>query len=148
MKFKKAYDSVRYQTVMSGESLTEQSHKASTDINNIVNKYARTGVLEHRNEYRGEYGFCDGKTFQEAMFTVQKARDMFNELPSHVRQKFDQNPAKFLDFVQNPENAKQMVEMGLATSTDDIASKTIQKDRSDVKYEETPPNPDGGKPKP
>lgn len=35
----------RLQTVCSGESLTEQSHKEAVDINNIVDRYTRSGML-------------------------------------------------------------------------------------------------------
>lgn len=108
------------------ECMTEQHHKMECDINNIVDKFDRRGVIEHRNEHRGTYGFATSNDFQEAMYVVAEAQSMFNELPSHIRNKFENDPAKFLDFVQEPKNAGQMVELGLATSVDDIPSKVPQ----------------------
>lgn len=36
---------MRFQTTIEGESLTEQSHKKSVDVNAIIARYARTGEL-------------------------------------------------------------------------------------------------------
>jgi len=102
-------------------------------------------VLTHRNEHRGEYGFVDATTYQECMETVARATSMYEELPSHVRQKF-QGPGQFLEYVQNPANAVEMVQLGLATSVEDIPSKTIQNDKADLQYVNNQPNKDGGKP--
>jgi len=39
---------------------------------------------------------------------------MFEELPSTIRAQFENNPEKFLEFVQNPDNLDKMRELGLA----------------------------------
>ena len=39
---------------------------------------------------------------------------MFAELPSQARTKFNNNPATFLDFVQDPEKQNQLYELGLS----------------------------------
>jgi phage internal scaffolding protein len=108
------------------ETLTQQHHKDEVDINNILRKFQKHGAIEHRNEYRGQYGFATSTTLQEAMDTVIRAETMFNDLPADVRSKFNQDAGQFLDFVQNPENAKELVKMGLATDINDIATKTPQ----------------------
>ena len=38
---------------------------------------------------------------------------MFEELPATIRKKFENDPAKFLDFVNDERNADEMVELGL-----------------------------------
>ena len=48
------------------------------------------------------------------METVAKGKTMFEELPSSIRTKFENDPAKFLDFVQDKENLTEMQELGLA----------------------------------
>lgn len=143
----KPYQTRRVQFEPKGESMTEQHHKDSVNINNIVERFQRTGVVEHRNEHRGEYGFADAITFQEAMYTVTKGQQIFDELPSHIRKKFNHDPAEFLGFVQNPENAEEMVKLGLATTIDDIPSKIVQKDKADLNHQVKPPNPEGGRKK-
>lgn len=110
------------------ESQTEQSHKDECDINNIVYRFQKGEVLEHRNEHRGEYGYATAETFNEAMNVVTKGMSMFEDLPSHIREKFKNDPAQFLEYVQNDKNAKEMVKLGLATSITDTASQTPQID--------------------
>lgn len=129
-QFKTAYSKpVRHSlSFAKADSVTEQSHKDACDVNKILSKFQRTGVLEHRNAHRGQYGFATSGDFQNAMFIVAKAQSMFADLPSHIRDKFDHDPGKFLDFVQNDENAPEMVKLGLAKSVTDTASKTPQID--------------------
>lgn len=94
--------------------LTEQSHKQMCEINNILRKYQKTGVIEHVNKHKPSYGFASSVQFQEAMETVTVAQQMFDDLPSGLRNRFSNDPAQFLDFVQNPENEEEMIKMGLA----------------------------------
>jgi hypothetical protein len=39
---------------------------------------------------------------------------MFMSLPAKIRSRFQNDPGAFLDFVQNPENRDEMIELGLA----------------------------------
>jgi phage internal scaffolding protein len=146
IQFQTPYNRKRCPIDLSEGGRTEQSHKSECDINNIIRKYDKTGLLVHRNEHRGEYGFVDARTYTECMNVVAKAKTMFEELPAKARDKFGGDPARFLDFVQNPNNAEAMVQMGLAHNLKDIASQTIQKDKADLEYVKNPPNKDGGKP--
>ena len=41
--------------------------------------------------------------FQQAQFMIAKANSTFEQLPSATRAKFENNPAKFMDFANNPE---------------------------------------------
>lgn len=98
--------------------LVEQNHKAECDINQIIKRHGidliqKTNLLKSQ-----EFQFDDvtGNDFQEAMFKLSKAQESFDSLPSLIRKKFDNNPAMFLDFVQNPDNITEMVELGLANA--------------------------------
>lgn len=98
------------------ERLTEQAHAKECDINNIIKKHGvdmiqKTALLQSQ-----EFQFDDvtGNDFQEAMFKVNKARESFESLPSAIRDRFDHSPAKFLDYVHDPNNQESLVEMGLA----------------------------------
>ncbi len=77
-------------------------------------KYQKTGAIEHVNKHQASYGYATSDDFQTSLEIVARGRDMFNELPSSIRTKFENDPAKFLDFVQNEENLQEMQEMGLA----------------------------------
>lgn len=99
-----------------GPSLAKQSSKDECDINFIMKRYAKTGILEHLNEHQGDYGdFSDAKDFTESQKIVLEASEMFDTIPASIRKQFENSPAKFLDFVQDSENQEAMIDLGLAT---------------------------------
>lgn len=106
----------RVQTVIEGKSLTHQSFKAECDINRIMQKWQKTGVLEHRNTFMGQYGDFTNvpADYHSAMSAVIEAQDMFLTLPSSVRKRFANDPGNFLQFVSDPDNKEEMVKLGLA----------------------------------
>ena len=79
-------------------------------------KYQKTGAITHVQNNQAQYGFATSLSFTESMNIVATAQSMFNELPSSIRGKFENNPGKFLDFVQDPDNADELVELGLANA--------------------------------
>lgn len=95
---------------------TKQEFKETVDINNILRKYIKTGNLEHMNQHEARYSFCTGDDFQSAMEKVVEAQDMFMDLPAETRNRFANDPAQFLDFVQDPKNLDEMRELGLAVA--------------------------------
>lgn len=119
MKIRKAYDKhVRFQTYPKGLSLTHQSSGPETDINYIMQKYERTGVLEHRNTFQGKYGDFTNvpSDYHEAANQVLKADEMFQTLPAGVRRRFHNDPGAFISFVSNPDNIDELVKLGLAVA--------------------------------
>ncbi len=95
-----------------GESRTRQSMAKECDINNIMAKFQKSGAITHFAAHAGEYGFADSLTCHEALNVVTVGDRMFADLPSSLRERF-QDPGAFLDFVQDEANAKEMVELGL-----------------------------------
>jgi len=117
MEFRTAYsphERVVFNT--EGPSLTHQSMKDETDMNRIMEKWAKTGVLEHRNTYEGQYGdfLSAPDDYHSAMNAVLEAQEMFADLPASVRKRFANDPGLFLDFVSDPKNRDEMEELGLA----------------------------------
>lgn len=97
-----------------GLSKTQQNFKAECDINNILKKYRKTGLLEHVNQYAGKYEDLSNPTdYQTALNIVIDAQASFDSLPSDIRRKFDNNPGKFLEFANNPDNITAMEDLGL-----------------------------------
>jgi phage internal scaffolding protein len=107
-------------TIDTGKGLTEQSHKKQCDMNVILADYARTGLIKHAKQHEGRYDDVTTQDFQEAMFIVKNAENMFNALPAAVRKQFEGRPEQFLDFVQNPDNKEQMASMGILKGNDGI----------------------------
>lgn len=98
------------------KGLTEQSHKDSCDIHNILKKYERTGIIEHTRKYEGQYmDFPDSIEFHDMMNRVAAAKSMFESIPASVRQKFHNDPGEFVDFMQDESNRDKIAEMGFST---------------------------------
>lgn len=83
-----------------GPSLTEQHHAPACDVNNILARYTKTGVLEHVRQYEGQYTDCPSATYHEAMNRVTAVQSMFAELPSQLRSHFRNDPAEFVEFCE------------------------------------------------
>ena len=75
-------------------SRTKQAFREECNINKIMAKYQKTGIIDHLNKYEGRYDMADGETFQEAMNLITDAQTMFNDLPSSIRNEFENNPAR------------------------------------------------------
>lgn len=100
----------------SEQCLVEQSHKDSCDINFIMKKYEQTGQLHHVMEAMPNFGDFDPITYQEAKNATIAAEDAFMSLPAKLRQRFDNDPGKFLEFTDDPANAEELINLGLATA--------------------------------
>ena len=97
-----------------GEGRTMQEFKDECDINTIMHKYTRDGLVDHVREHEGKYGdFTAVVDYHTAMNITVEAREMFMTLPADLRSEFDNDPGKFLDFANDPENEEKMREMGL-----------------------------------
>lgn len=97
-----------------GPSLTKQSFAADTDINNIIARFEKTGMIEHVNKVAPFYGDVSGLvSYQESLNVVKQANDLFNAMDARVRAKFDNDPAKLILFLSDEANLKEAVELGL-----------------------------------
>jgi phage internal scaffolding protein len=100
-----------------GKGLTEQHHKDECDVNKILSNYIKNGVLNHQRDYKGYYDDVTSiGDYDSAMQSIAKANSLFAELPSQIRNKFDNDPARFLEFAGNEENMQEMVELGMVNA--------------------------------
>jgi len=98
------------------EGRTKQSMKDECDINLIMKKFEKTGILPDMIKENPQYGdFSEPIEYRESLEIVRHAKEQFENLSAKVRARFDNNPEAFLEFATNPENAKEMVDLGLAT---------------------------------
>lgn len=93
--------------------MCEQNHKKECDINHIMRKFQKTGVVEHVKKHSGKYADVPSGDYREAQETITTANTMFEELPSRARAKFNNDPFQFLEYVQNPENLESLHKLGL-----------------------------------
>jgi hypothetical protein len=102
------------------ELITEQNHKDEVNINKIIQRHGidliqKTSVIQ-------QLVFDDNPNndFTEVMQMMVNAKDSFMSLPSEVRKQFDNDPAKFVDFVRNGDNQQQLIDMGLAVAPEEV----------------------------
>jgi len=99
---------------LSDVKLVDQSQKNLCDINCIMERYRKTGMLP---QFKQKFPmFIDNtgvKSVEEAHALVNEANFLFDQIPSKLRKLMDNNPANLIDFVNNPENEKICLEYGL-----------------------------------
>lgn len=110
-----------------GEGRTKQSHREECDINQIMARYQRTGVLEHVREHPPQYSDATAIDFQTAMDTVVQAKERFAALPSSIRDYCGNDPAAFLDLVTRPEYREEAIRLGLIRPADKQATSPAPK---------------------
>lgn len=94
--------------------VTKQSDAKDCDINAIFKKYEKSGQLPDMILKDGTYGdFSAVPDYQEALNIVRHAGEQFGALDVNVRNRFENNPEKFLEFATNPANMEEMGRMGL-----------------------------------
>lgn len=128
-------------------SMTKQSFKDEVNINNIMAKFQKSGAITHYAAHAPTYGDATGIELLDAQMIIINAQDMFDDLPSSIRKKFDNDPAKFLDFVQDENNHDEMVKLGLKETPIPI----VQPIETDKKHPDLPSDDqpkDKGKPPP
>lgn len=114
LPFNTAYTAkVKVTSAQGGVSRTKQAHKAECDINTILARYKKTGVIDFTQKHQAQYGDVTALDFQEAQFTVARANGMFAAMPSHLRARFDNDPYKFLAFVHDDRNRNEAEDLGL-----------------------------------
>lgn len=97
-----------------GRSRTKQAMKDETDINRIVDRFARTGLVTHLA--KGSPQYLDVAEVGDYRTAIQRVRDtevFFEGLPAKIRSGFGNDPAMFLDFMCDPNNEAAAREMGL-----------------------------------
>lgn len=91
----------------------KQSMKAECDINNIMARYIKTGVVNHVNEFGAQYGEVPSVSFHEAVNLVRQAQETFDALPAQLRKRFSNDPGEFLAFFEDEKNREEGVRLGL-----------------------------------
>lgn len=101
-------------------SMTRQSEMEACDIHNILRQFSQTGFEElvRQNAAKGQYtDLTSLPDYQEALDTVLGAQAAFAALPSQVRERFRNDPARFVEFLADPDNQDEAIRLGLATDT-------------------------------
>lgn len=118
-------------------SQTKQSFAQECDINWIMKKGAEAPeALAHLIKENPQYGdFSDTPTYQDAMNVVALANAQFAALSSETRDRFNNDPSKFLTFVHDKNNVDEMVKMGLMKRVDNTPPEDLLSVTKEVRDE-------------
>ncbi|NBU45388.1 MAG: hypothetical protein EBS37_15130, partial [Betaproteobacteria bacterium] len=89
------------------DSLTQQQFKEEADINTIVDRFMKSGVLPtpvNMPQYVDYEGVFD---FQTAMNAVRQADENFMRMDAKIRARFNNSPQEFLQFFADPANSSK-----------------------------------------
>lgn len=97
-------------------SLAQQHMAEECDINYIVERFGVTGQFPVAPSHTPTYGDFTGiGDYRQALDAVMAADEAFMALPAKIRERFDNDPALFVDFCSSndPADRSEAMELGL-----------------------------------
>ncbi len=103
---------------------TIQSYADECDINKIMARAQKSGTISHLQQYEGVYADFSDFDFFEQTQKLTQGREIFDALPAELRREFNQSPAQFFTYVNDPANIKELRTKlpGLAKPGDQLIS--------------------------
>lgn len=129
------------------QSMAKQSFKDEADINNLVARFDRTGVWSDKPATRQpRYGdFTSGEDYRDIQNRIAAIKEEFAELPSDLRRQFNNDPSEMLDFLADPENAEEAIELGLLPASEQSPlDVTVPTDSGSIKNTSPASQQEGG----
>lgn len=113
-KFRTSQDRLRVPFATIGESMTQQQFAKECNINEIMAKYRKTGMITHINKHQGNFGdFSNVGEYKDALEKVMRAQESFDSIPAELRSKFGNDPAELIEFLSDPKNNEDAYKFGL-----------------------------------
>lgn len=117
-------------------SRTHQSFSKDADINVIMGKYRKTGVLVDptlvSSSRRPQFGdFSDLPDYSVMMSRMVRAQQDFLSLPAELRARFSNDVGQCLDFLADPKNVEEAVKLSLLPESTP-AYVSLLKERADA----------------
>lgn len=104
--------------------LTQQQFKDECDINEIVRRFGLTGELPENVRTPRSGDFTGVNDYQSAMNAVRAADEAFMELPGELRKRFDNDPQKLMDFMEDENNKEEAIKLGLVNKPKEVIAST------------------------
>jgi len=124
---------MRVQKTFTKPSRTKQAFKHEVDINRIMAKYQKTGVLPITNKSPLYGDFSEIPDFETASNKLLQAQMTFDALPSQLRKKFNNNPNELIQFVNDESNRDEAQKLGLLKP---------QESKQEIETKSPPPSSD------
>jgi len=99
---------------------TRQSDAKDADINEIVRRFGVTKELPQGVRPIMYGDFAEVFDFQTAQNSIIDAKKTFMQIPAKIRDRFNNDPQKFMEFCVDKENLDEMRKLGLAIPAKEI----------------------------
>lgn len=111
----------RVATYNSEPTRTQQQYKDQVNINNIMDRYKKTGTIAHiRNAASGTYmDLTEIPDLQGSLMQIKKAELAFLEIPAQVRLKFNNDPSQLITYLKDSKNHDEAIQLGLMVKRDE-----------------------------
>ncbi len=107
----------KYSIDLSSGGRTRQEFKNECDVNYLMERYARTGVLgDPTQDGKREAAFGDFTgvgDFMDCQSRILAAQEGFDSLPAKVRSRFEHDPGRVIAFLADDSNREESIELGL-----------------------------------
>jgi phage internal scaffolding protein len=106
------------------EDQTQQHFERETNINSIVSRYQKTGVLPTALIREVQFGEV-GPDLVQSLNKIKAAKEQFMQLPAKIRDEFGNDPDQFMRFLADPHNFEKAKSLGI------VEEKKIEKKEID-----------------
>lgn len=124
-KFHTMYSHANPVSPHGGVSMTDQQYIKDCDINIILKQYGATGRLPVNIREGVSGDFSDIGDYKDCLDRINNAKDSFCALPSHIRDRFGNDPTAYVEFVLDPSNTDECIRLGLKVKPDPQPEKEI-----------------------
>lgn len=109
-----AFDRDACHAHIEGATMTKQAFADECNINNIIDRYTRSGIMPMMPDRPPVFLDCSsGLSYHESLNFVMTAEKQFMKLPATLREIFSNDAGTFLEFYSNPANDAKCQELGL-----------------------------------
>lgn len=104
------------QTDFTGDrGFTVQADRDDADINKIIARFEKGGTLARINAREPFYGdVSEFGDLAESLMKIQAANELFMSYDARIRERFENDPVKFVEFFEDPDNIQEAIDLGLA----------------------------------
>lgn len=95
------------------ESLAIQSAEEESNINTIVRRFGISGELPNNLRMPQSGDFTNMPDFHSAMNLVRQAQEEFVRVPAEIRARFNNDPGRFMAFLDDESNYDEALKLGL-----------------------------------
>lgn len=123
-----------------GPGRTKQSFKEKVNINSIIARHRKTGMVDHLNSKTPFYGDVSNITdYKESVEKVLEANTLFKNMSSEIREKFKNDPSEMIQFLENPDNLEEAIKLKMVTKRpEEVEKKAPEAVKKAIKTDKKP----------